>query len=76
MADKQKKAASPDRKAVEALQNLVKTSGAANAKANPNADPGPEPISNIHSVGDAYRVGKDRLSRAFFGPPTKPAEKK
>lgn len=69
--DKKKPApAGPDRKAVEALQKVVAQSRAA-SKPKDDEDPGPEPISNIHSVSDAYRVGKDRLSRAFFGAPEK-----
>jgi len=77
MADKKPATKGPDAKAVEALQNLVRNSRTSNKKAQPaDADPGPEPISNIKSFGDAYRVGKDRLSRAVFGPPVKPAGKK
>lgn len=70
MADKQPAPKGPDRKAVEALQRVVSNSNRPKPKPQ-DEDPGPEPISNIHSVGDAYRVGKDRLSRAFFGPPSK-----
>jgi hypothetical protein len=74
MSEQKKPAASPDRKAVEALQSVIKKSNASKPAPKPDADPGPEPLSNIHSVSDAYRIGKDRLSRAFFGPP-KAAEK-
>lgn len=72
MADEKKKSTGPDQKAVAALQSIVKNSQAANAKKKTDeTDPGPEPLSNIHSVGDAYRIGKDRISRAIFGPPKK-----